>query len=111
MSILRTIARERTNTRTRCIDHWERGFVHGNSWRVLSITDDGPVQLYEGEGRISARLLRDLVDEYRTADNEICIEGRYDWSPSLWEWTRNGEYEIGEYWQVDLSRGLSLNWT
>ena len=111
MSILRTIARERTNTRTRCINQWERGFVHGNNWRVLAITDDGPVELYEGEGRISARLLRDLVDEYRTDDNEICIEGRYDWSPSLWEWTRNGEYEIGEHWEVDLSRGLSLNWT
>ena len=111
MSVLQTIQRERTNTRNELIANYESGYIHGNNWRVVAVTDDGPVELYEGEGRISAKLLRDLVEEYRTFDNEISIEGRYDWSPSLYEWTRNGEYEIGDYWDVQLSKGVSLNWT
>ena len=109
MAVLKTIQRERTNAIIVTTHNFEPGYVHGNNWRVVAVTADGPVELYEGDGRISAKVLRDLVEEYRTFDNEISIEGRYDWSPSLW--TRNGEYEIGEYWNVILSRGISLNWT
>jgi hypothetical protein len=83
MSVLQTIQRERTNTRNELIANFEPGYIHGNNWRVVAVTADGPGELYEGEGRISAKLLQDLVEEYRTFDNEISIEGRYDWSPSL----------------------------
>lgn len=111
MSILRLIQNCRTRVRNNMIRDCNPGFVHGNNWRVCAITDDGPEELYEGYGRIPAQTLRALVQEYRTDDNEIYIEGRYDWSPSLYEWTRNGEYEIGEYWTTNLSKGLYLDWT
>lgn len=111
MSVLKTIQRERTNAIIVTTHNFEPGYVHGNNWRVVAITNDGPVELYEGDGRIGATLLKDLVQEYKTDDNEISIEGRYDWSPSLYDWAWNREYEIGEYWNVVLSKGLSLNWT
>jgi hypothetical protein len=84
-------------------ESFNRGFVHGPEWTVLGSDKDYSYrdEIQWGSGEPRMYILKHILEKNTEYDN-IWIEGRYDWSPSLYDYNRWGDYEPGVDWDVDL---------
>ena len=84
-------------------ESFNRGFVHGPEWTVLGSDKDYSHrdEIQWGRGAPAMYILKKILEK-NTEYDSIWIEGRYDWSPSLYDFNRWGDYEPGVDWAVDL---------
>ena len=103
MSKLNEIKEARKEAYSLTKEQFRKGFIHGPEWTVLGSDKDynHRDELQWGTGAPRMYILKHILDNNPEYDN-IWIEGRYDWSPNLYDYRRWGDYEIGSDWAVDL---------
>ena len=88
----------------------------GNGWDTAYIEEHGltrdPTNSGHdfGSGPITIGVLRNAVSNPDAEGRMVLIEGRYDSAESFYAYTDprspyNGDYEVGEYWSVDIGIG------
>ena len=107
MTLLQEIKLARKLARAEVKKDRRNRWIGSHGWEVRVMEGDeqtgSPDIFFEGTGRIALNVLR---REYQLARDkgytQIWVEGRYDGANSFVGWNEM-EYNVSEYWDVDLS--------